>query len=146
MALFKRRDRGPANSESDQVTAFPIKFSGPAPYAKPLGGEFGVVFEDDGATGYFYATDGSNTEILDALHVYDCQTTDALQAGDQVFVVWNPARRRAGLFYRERFQAVFDFAAKRGVCRTGAPPVSASSSWSAPGHDWDEAFIGGLEP
>jgi hypothetical protein len=36
---------------------------------------YGVVFEDDGETGYFYAVekdkDGSGLRILDALHIYE---------------------------------------------------------------------------
>lgn len=32
---------------------------------------YGVVFEDDGDTGYFYAA--SQDGILDALHIYKCR-------------------------------------------------------------------------
>ena len=36
------------------------------------GGAQRVVFEDDGATGYFYAVRlGADLEILDALHIYN---------------------------------------------------------------------------
>jgi hypothetical protein len=38
-----------------------------------------------------------------------------------------------------RAHAVFDFAAKRGYCRTGFPPPS--KRWSAEGHAWDDAAL-----
>ena len=37
---------------------------------------FGVVFEDDGVTGYFYAVEkreGEALKILDALHIYESE-------------------------------------------------------------------------
>ena len=48
--------------------------------SESVGGERGVVFEDDGDTGYFYARDFSNPSpsVVDALHVYDvAAVTDA---------------------------------------------------------------------
>ncbi len=44
-------------SPSDSPIAYPGKFGGRGVHKKAFGGMgFGVVFEDDGETGYFYAT------------------------------------------------------------------------------------------
>ena len=147
VGIFKRRSRDatPQQAAPDEATAHPLGFAGEGPYAKSLGDDCGVVFEDDGTSGYFYATNGDNSEVLDALWVYDRSNDQALQPGVEAFIVWNPARRRVGLFYDERFQAVFDFVAKQGVCRAGLPPTS-SSDWSPSGHAWDDSFTEGIEP
>ncbi|MHC4121188.1 MAG: DUF2251 domain-containing protein [Planctomycetota bacterium] len=138
----RNRDRA---EMPDEAIAHPIVFSGPGPYAKSLDAKCGVVFEDDGETGYFYATDSGGTTIFDALHLYDRQDNDRLRQGEEVFVVWNPGRQRAAIFYHDQFQAVFDFTARRGACRTGFPP-SKGKGWSADGHAWDESLTMGLEP
>jgi len=129
----------------DEATAHAINFSGEGPYSKSFDQGYGVVFEDDGETGYFYATIQQQSVILDALLVYNRTDTDALQPGEEAFIVWNPARMRAGLFYHNCFQAVFDFTVCRGVCRSGFPPAP-STGWSPLGHIWDDALIVGIEP
>ncbi|MCY2925242.1 MAG: DUF2251 domain-containing protein [Planctomycetota bacterium] len=144
MGIFDRLFGTKRNAEPDEATAYPISFSGKGPYQKSFGNDFGVVFEDDGETGYFYATNGSHTTIFDALHVYDRNTPDAIPVGEQLFVVWNPSRKRAGLYFRGQFQAVFDFARRRGGCRNGFPPPG--KQWSETGHNWDEELTDGLQP
>ncbi len=143
MGLFGRRRRA---TDDDRPTAFPISYEGPAPYMKSLGDGCGVVFEDDGESGYFYATDAEHATVHDALHLFDAGDRAAPAPGDQLFVVWHPSLRRAGLFYGGRFHAVFDFAAHRGVCRDGQPAASAAGNWSPQGHAWDEDLVAGLEP
>ncbi len=137
---------GPAEPE-DVPTAHALRFDGPGPYPKELSDTCAVVFEDDGDTGYFYATDGSQQEIFDALLVYDRSDSGALQPGEEAFVVWNPARQRAGLYYHDSFQAIFDFSAKRGVCRSGFPTeVPTQFGWSKVGHGWDDSMADGIAP
>jgi len=138
--LFGRR----RNAVPDEPTAHRINFTGKGPYAASFGDDCGVVFEDDGETGYFYATNAENTEIYDALHVCDRSGGDGIEPGEQVFIVWNPVRKRAGLCFRNEFQAVFDFSERRGVCRTGFP--APDGEWSKRGHDWDETLTEGLRP
>jgi hypothetical protein len=142
MSIFSRLF-GKREEKSDaRPTAFPVNYLGPGPYAKTLD-EFGVVFEDDGETGYFYATDASRSQIFDALHIYNRSEGDGLIAGEEAFVVFSSNHKRVGLFFREKFQAVFDFETKRGVCRTGFPPTNGL--WSLEGHKWDNEMIKGLE-
>lgn len=144
MDIFDRLLGAKKNTEPDEATAFPINFNGKGPYQKSFGKEFGVVFEDDGETGYFYATNGTHSKIYDALHVYDRNETEAIQPGEQVFVVWNPFRKRAGLYFRNKFQAIFDFISHRGTCRNGFPPPGIE--WPQSGHNWDEKLTDGLRP
>jgi hypothetical protein len=129
--------------ESDsQPVAFPINFSGQGPYAKMFD-DFGVVFEDNGETGYFYATNASASEIYDAMHIYDRSNGDGIDPGEEIYVVFSNERKRVGLFFHDQFQAVFDFKAQRGVCRTGFP--TTHGLWSAGGHKWDDEMIEGLD-
>ncbi|HLU67180.1 MAG TPA: DUF2251 domain-containing protein, partial [Kofleriaceae bacterium] len=121
-----------------------IRFSGPDAYPVPLPGSgFGVVFEDDGETGYLYVTNEGATEIFDALHLYDRGGPGQVVAGEELDVVWNPALERAGLHYHGAFQAVIDFANRRAMCRTGFPP--ADSRWCRGTHAWDDDLLVGLE-
>ena len=106
-------------------------------------GSFEVVFEDEGDTGYFYALDPSlPAPILDALHVYNvAQVTDAASPLD-LQIIWSADGNRAVLLLNRWPHAAFDFALRRGYCRTNFPP----SSWSFSGHAWDDAVLAGLWP
>jgi hypothetical protein len=109
------------------------------------GSGFGVVFEDDGETGYLYATNESLDEILNALHLYNAGDTGQVKPGDEVFIVWNPALQKAGMFYHDQFQAVIDFRKQRACCRMGFPPCT-HKGWCQSSHEWNEALVKGLEP
>lgn len=140
VTIFSRLFGGRAKVVPEVATAFPVAFVAEGQYEIALDGAVGVVFEDDGETGYLYATDGHHSEILDALHIYDRNEPDELQPAEEVFIVWNPARQRAGLYYREKFHAVCDFRLRRGTCRTGFLPPLASVAWPPVGHEWDETL------
>jgi hypothetical protein len=121
-----------------------VRFAGPGAYPVPFAGSgFGVVFEDDGETGYLYATNEQATEIFDALHLYNHGGPGQVGAGDELVVVWNGAVMRAGLYCYGAFQAVVDFATQRAMCRTGFPPADAR--WCRGTHDWDQALLVGLD-
>ena len=140
MGMFGR------NREENIFIAYPLNFTGPAPYMKAFEGSgFGVVFEDDGETGYFYATNERLDEILDALHLYNVGDPVQLKPGDEVFIVWNPALRKAGIFYHNQFQAIVDFKRRCACCRTGFPP-RIHTGWCQSAHEWDESLVKGLEP
>jgi len=102
--------RPSTESEGNHPVAHPFTFERSGPYSKSFDGSgFGVVFEDDGETGYFYATDEKHATIFDALHLYNPRDPNRLKAGEEGFIVRNGAYLRAGLFYNERFQSVIDF-------------------------------------
>jgi hypothetical protein len=131
-------------SQLEGPIAFPILFDGAGPYMKAFEGSgYGVVFEDDGETGYFYATDEAHESILDALQLYDYGDAIQLQPGDEIYIVWHPELEKAGIFFGERFHAVFDFRNKKACCRTDLPP--ATPGWVTGSHDWDPSMIAGLE-
>lgn len=109
-------------------------------------GRYSVVFEDDGETGYFYGLDltptaSADNPIVDALHLYDVSAVADRLTSYEVEIRWAEDRPRAGVFIAGRCQAIFDFDAKRAVCRTGFPPASGSFTST---HDWDEALARGL--
>ena len=89
-------------------------------------GRFAAVFEDDGDTGYFYALDRAKgeTPIIDAMHIYDANPDEP---GDPVSleIEWNENATTATLLINGVSQAVYDFIAKKGTCRTGFPPGHA---------------------
>jgi len=124
--------------------AYPGRYAGPGVHQKSLRGSgFGVVFEDDGETGYFYATT-EDFEILDALHLYDNGHPSSPKLGETVYFVWRPSLVKAGIFYQEVFQAIVDFKNRIACCRSGFPPKFGS--WCTSSHDWDDKLVDGLEP
>jgi len=137
-----------ADSQSDRpidrAIAYPVNFNGPSTYLKSFKGtDFGVVFEDDGATGYFYATNKKADKIFDALHLYDEKSRDGLRPGDDVFIVWNPKLTRVGLFYHGRFHAIVDFKNRSSCCRSGFP--ARVGKWCKTSHEWNEDMANGLQ-
>ena len=68
MGLFKKKPKKEQpisqTSNETQPIAYPLRYNGPGPYQMPFKGSgFGVVFEDDGETGYFYATNENMDNI-----------------------------------------------------------------------------------
>ena len=101
------------------------------------------MFEDDGNTGYFYATTEKFERIFDALHLYNYGNPSQPSAEDKIIIVWNSQLRKAGLFYHNKFQAVIDFKNKTACCRSGFPPPFGE--WQTL-HSWEEKMTAGLEP
>lgn len=139
--IFRKKERPQGNC---QPTAFPIHYSGKGVYQKTLDEDYGVVFEDDGETGYFYATNAANSVIFDALQLYNQNSSEMKPMGEEVYIVWNPVKHKVGIFYNNKFQAVFDFSSSRGVCRTGFPATKGTGSTNEP--EWDDSFVDGLQP
>lgn len=104
-------------------------------------GRYGVVFEDDGDTGYFYALDTSlaDQQILDALQIYDVESVLDRFKPSSFRVVWSNDGMKAGLIINAQYHAVFDFDALRGWCRSGFPP--SKGIWSVEGHSWDDRVV-----
>ncbi len=89
------------------------------------GGEHSVVFEDDGATGYFYAVrPGAELEILDALHVYDVANVADRRIPVKVQIVWDEAWTAALLLINGYGHALYDFQRAAGFCRTAFPAAT----------------------
>jgi hypothetical protein len=102
---------------------------------------YGVVFEDDGTTGYLYGLDLSRRDnpIVDALHIYDVGQVANRAKPSVVQLVWSQDGLKAALLINRYPHAVFDFEGKRGYCRTGFPP--ASNKWTQSDHSWDDRAL-----
>ena len=86
---------------------------------------YGVVFEDDGDTGYFYAA--SKDGILDALHIYNVEDVSDKHIPNHVLILWDDACTLAALCINDYIHAVYDFVAQAGYCRNGFP--EADGEW-----------------
>jgi hypothetical protein len=100
-------------------------------------GRYAVVFEDDGDTGYFHALDHRRVDqpIVDALHIYDASTVVKGDRQHTLRIAWSDDAEKAALFLNDYPHAVFDFAARRGYCRTNFPPPN--TTWTEHDHAWD---------
>ena len=114
----------------------PTVVEAPSPKAR-----FVVVFEDDGETGYFYAVDPSRGEqpILDALHIYNVESVADRDRPSTLQIAWSASGEHAALLINSYPHAVFDFADKRGYCRTGFPPPDGK--WTSHSHEWQDAAL-----
>ena len=95
---------------------------------------FGVVFEDDGDTAYFYAIEkdpsGGDQRILDALHIYEVDEDPepkpkADNAPATLMIVWSKDWLKCALVLDGYCQAFFDFEAQGGYNINEFPPPNA---------------------
>ena len=101
---------------------------------------YSVVFEDDGETGYLYALDYERPDnpICDAMHIYNVRAVTDSHLPSVVKLIWSLDGMKAVLLINKYPHAIFDFATRRGYCRTGFPPPSAASGWPThPDHKWE---------
>ncbi len=90
---------------------------------------YGVVFEDDGNTGYFYAVaKRDDLQILDALHIYNVADVIDKDKPSISKILWTEDFSRAFLSINGYYHAAFDFKHKAGYCRTGFP--SPNDRWA----------------
>ena len=81
---------------------------------------YGVVFEDDGDTAYFYAVHQENG-ILDALGIYDVQDVADKNIPNEINIIWNEDCTVAALDINGYIHALFDFNRHAGYCRNAFP-------------------------
>jgi hypothetical protein len=101
-------------------------------------GRYSAVFEDDGETGYFYALDfgGGGQPIQNAVHIYNVADVSDKHRPSTIEIGWSPDSAKVVLLINDYPHAVFDFASKRGFCRTGFPSPAQGSGWL--GHEWSD--------
>jgi hypothetical protein len=123
-------------AEETVTVGQPTVVEGPSPRAP-----FGVVFEDEGTTGYLYGLDLSceDKPIIDALHIYNVDQVVDRDKPSLVQLVWSRDGLKAALLINKYPHAVFDFEARRGYCRTGFPPPFRK--WTEFDHAWDDKAI-----
>lgn len=127
---------------NEKPTAHPLNYVGPGVYEVPFTGTgFGITFEDDGDTGYLYATTEGFDHIFDALHLYNNTDSNRLAVGDNAYIVWNPNLLKAGIYYKNEFHAVIDFMKQTACCRNNFPQPS---QWCCSNHKWYDKAAEGL--
>lgn len=91
----------------------------------------GVVFEDDGDTGFFYARDYSVPEhfFVDALHIYNAHGVTDRKKPCRVKIIWTRDFRAAALMINLIPHAVFDFAERCGYAKSPFPVPDPSTGW-----------------
>ena len=103
-----------------------------------------VVFEDEGVAGYLYACDRSREtqeeSILDAMLIYNVAGLEDRETERLASVEWSRDGQQAVLYLDGTAQAMFDFAAKSGFCRTNFPNFleERGDSWRKSTHAWDD--------
>jgi hypothetical protein len=112
-----------------------------------------VVFEDEGVAGYFYACDRSRPtqeeSILDAMLVYNSDAAKKASGDAELIasVQWSKDGLLAALYIDGSAQAIFDFVAKCGYCRTNFPNFldERGSGWRKDSHAWNESLLSRFE-
>ena len=90
---------------------------------------FGVTFEDDLTTGYFYAVDTKpDLQILDGLHIYNVADVIDKDKPSKIQIAWSDNGLIASLLINNYSHAIFDFENKAGYCRNGFP--DNNSGWT----------------
>jgi hypothetical protein len=113
-----------------------------------------VVFEDEGATGYFYACDRSqqnhDQSILDAMSIYNVAALAASDAklerptAERIATVeWSRDGLKAVLYLDGAAQALYDFAARCGYCRMDFPNFLGAQGdiWNRSSHAWSDTAL-----
>jgi hypothetical protein len=109
-----------------------------------------VVFEDDGETAYFYALDLKHAQdpILDAVHIYTVANVTDRYTPSKLSILWSDDASKCALLINGYPHAAFDFAARRGFCRTNFPnsPNPADARWQTSNHEWSDDAVAWLSP
>jgi hypothetical protein len=123
-------------AEQTITVGTPITIEGVSPSAP-----YGVVFEDDGRTGYLYGLDFGREDqpIVDALHIYNVEQVADQDKPSLVQLVWSLDGLKAALLINKYPHAVFNFEARRGYCRTNSPPPDRR--WTEYDHAWDDGAV-----
>ena len=117
-------------------------------HADSPAGRFSVFFEDDGETGYFYARDqqkGPENPVVDAVHIYNVANVTDAHRPSELSIVWSADGAKCALLINNYAHAAFDFAARRGYCRTNFPNFSNSDVWFGSDHTWSDDAVAWLD-
>lgn len=86
-------------------------------------GDYEVMFEDDGSTGYLYALRNRPApQLLDALHIYNVADIADRDVPVTATIIWNEAGDAAAFVLNGYCHALYDFRQQAGFCRTAFPP------------------------
>lgn len=103
-------------------------------------GRFGVVFEDDGDTGFFYArnftVDADDVSL--GVHIYTVEAVSDRTIPCHLHILWSPDFEKACLLINRYPHAVLDIANRHGYSRDVFPDPSPESGWMH--HPWDDSL------
>jgi hypothetical protein len=113
----------------------PITLECPSPKTR-----HSVVFEDDGATGYFYGLNWENKKqpVLDTLHIYNVKDILDTQVSIKIEIIWSEDGLKSGLAINGFTHAIFDFESRKAYCRNNFPPPDRRFTKS---HKWNDAAL-----
>jgi len=106
-------------------------------------GRYAAVFEDDGATGVFYAIDTDvedGNPVQDALLVYVAADVSDAELASTLEIGWSDDGLKALLLINDAPHAAFDFAARQGWCQLGLPQAAMNKTWSKSPRQWNDAI------
>jgi hypothetical protein len=90
---------------------------------------FGVIFEDDGETGYFYAVEvgqeNREKRILDALHIYEADISKLEKKTSSLVIVWSKDWLKSALVIDGLCHALYDFEKQAGYNINEFPPPNS---------------------
>jgi len=92
---------------------------------------YGVVFEDDGRTGYFYARDYNLSDVpfVDALHIYSVKGVLDSDTPSTLRIIWSHDWSKSALLLNDMPHAIFDFESKVGYSKDSFPEPDPRSAW-----------------
>jgi hypothetical protein len=104
---------------------------------------YGVVFEDDEETGYFYAVEidpaTKQQRILDALHIYEADEITEERKQSTLLIIWSKDWLKCALVIDDECHAVFDFENQGGFNINEFPPPN--SFWTKKGRKLTDDII-----
>jgi hypothetical protein len=110
-------------------------------------GNWMLVFEDEGPTGYCYACDtrrgDGEDQILDSMLIYNSAAFEDRTQERIAGVQWSRDGQRAALYLDGIAQAFADFGARESFCRSNFPNFldGPTDLWRNSSHAWnDDAF------
>jgi len=105
-------------------------------------GRYAAVFEDDGATGVFYAIDTDvedGNPVQDALLVYVAADVSDAELASTLEIGWSDDGLKALLLINDAPHAAFDFAARQGWCLLALLESALNKAWSKSARQWSDA-------
>jgi hypothetical protein len=94
-----------------------------------LENNYGVVFEGNEQTGYFYAIEidplSKEQRILDALHIYEAGADGKEPKQSTLLIIWSKDWLKCALVIDDECHAVFDFESQGGFNVNEFPPPNS---------------------
>jgi hypothetical protein len=105
--------------------------------------EYGIVFESNDETGYFYAVEidaqTKQKRILDALHIFETPEISKMKKQIDIKIIWARDWMKCALIVDDECHAVFDFEKNGGYNINEFPPPN--TCWTKQERKLTDAMI-----